>query len=54
MNDTADRPAAVDKINLIRSIVGHAAGRETEALTEIHAVLLNATLEQIATWRGAA
>lgn len=48
---SAGRPADRLKLNLIRSIAGHAEGREADALAEIQAALDGATLEELAALR---
>jgi hypothetical protein len=51
---TPGRPADQAKIALIRSIAGHAAGREADALIDIAAVLSGVTLEELAAVRAGA
>lgn len=40
------------KLALIRSIAGHADGRETDALAEIQAALDGASIEELAAMRA--
>lgn len=45
------RPTVAQTLNVIRSILGHSAGREADALVEIQAAVNGATLEELAAIR---